>query len=134
MNHEHFIYEGIETPNSCSIPTDLLARLMPRLNHPEWKVVSYVALRTFGWNMKAEAISIKEMCEGRRDHDGTNKDDGGTGLKRSAVLKAIASLRRKGILIATQNVDPYNPKLRAPTTYRLRFKGEPVDTAEAIGS
>lgn len=89
-------------PNSTQIPDVILDHWMARLSGAEFKVVLYIARRTYGFGKESDTISINQLSRGIRKRDGQQLDSG-TGLSRSSVKSACASLVSKGILIKTQS-------------------------------
>jgi hypothetical protein len=121
-------FPGFASPNYTQIPDELIDVLMPRLSEAELKVLLYICRRTFGFGKEADTISIRQMVEGITARDG-RRLDAGTGLSKAGVTKALASLRAKGIILATRHTSPEYG--HTATTYRLRLLGEPLGTTDA---
>jgi hypothetical protein len=60
-----------------------------------WKALSYIARRTIGFAKDADAISLTQICDGITTRDGRRLDYG-TGLSRSAAVRALGELEAKG--------------------------------------
>jgi len=60
-----------------------------------WKALSYIARRTIGFAKDADAISLTQICDGITTRDGRRLDHG-TGLSRSAAVRALGELEAKG--------------------------------------
>lgn len=92
---------------------------MAELSGAEFKVLLYVARRTYGFGKDSDNISLNQMARGIRRKDGTTLDLG-TGLSRSGVKAACNSLIEKGILLRTGNLaeDGREPE---ESTYRLNL-------------
>jgi len=71
-------------PNSTQIPDVILDRWMAVLSGAEFKVLLYIARRTYGFGKDSDDISLNQLARGIRRRDGTSLD-GGTGLSRSGL-------------------------------------------------
>jgi hypothetical protein len=116
-------------PNSTQVPDVILDQWMSELSGAEFKVVMYVARRTYGFGRDSDDISINQICRGIRRRDGTRLDQG-TGLSRSGVKAACNSLIGKGVLLRSGNV-AQDGREREESTYRLNLYA-PV-TSEPVG-
>lgn len=90
-------------PNSTQIPDVILDHWMAALSGSEFKVLLYVARRTYGFGKDSDTISLNQLARGIRRRDGRIVDRG-TGLSRSGVKAACVSLIEKGLLVRTANV------------------------------
>ena len=90
-------FPGFQSPNYTQVPDELLDYLMPLLSEAELKVLLYVVRRTFGFRKRADAISVNQMASGITTRDGRVLD-GGTGLSKTSVRKAVQSLVEAGVL------------------------------------
>src|SRR5205823_1288243 len=118
-----FFFEGIESPNGTIFPDALLDHVMPFLTPTEWKVCTYVVRRTFGWKKASDRISLEQICHGIVRRDGSRLDHG-TQLDRKTAIKALRGLETKGVIIAQRNYSDAHGF--EPTTYGLRFRGQPA--------
>jgi hypothetical protein len=118
-----FFFEGIESPNGTIFPDALLDLVMPFLSPTEWKVCSYVVRRTFGWKKASDRISLEQICHGIVRRDGSRLDYG-TQLDRKTAIKALRGLEAKGVIVAQRNYSDAHGF--EPTTYGLRFRGQPA--------
>ena len=120
-SNEAFRFAGFGIPNGTYVPDEVFDLLMPRLSDIELRVLLYIIRRTFGFKKGADDISLKQMVEGITTRDGRVLD-GGCGLSRPSVTKAVRSLAKKNIVKATAN---YSPKRgNEATTYTLVFADE----------
>lgn len=110
-------------PNTTQIPNVVLDQWMPHLSHAELRIVLYVARRTYGFGKEADAISLKQMCDGITKKDGTVLDEG-TGLSRSGVIKACASLEAKGVLMKVRKESCRGSE---PSEFRLNLLRQPFE-------
>jgi len=116
-------------PNSTQIPDVILDHWMAELSGAEFKVLLYVARRTYGFGKDSDTISLNQLAHGIRRRDGRIVDRG-TGLSRSGVKAACVSLIARGILIRTTNAvgDSFEAD---ESTYRLNlFAALPGDADE----
>ena len=113
------VFEGFEGPNYTQVPDTVFDRLMPILSGAEFKVLCYIVRRTFGFRKGVDAISLTQIIGGITTRDGRQLD-GGTGLSRDSVTKAIKSLEEKGVIVVNRRSSP--TKGDQPSTYGLRFR------------
>src|SRR5262245_28648724 len=106
-------------PNSTQIPDVILDYWMAELSGAEFKVLLYIARRTYGFGKDADDISLNQIARGIRRRDGSSLDRG-TGLSRSGVKAACNSLASKGILIRSTNISS-NGSEPEESTYRLNL-------------
>ena len=90
--------------NTTQIPNVILDEWMTHLSGSEFKVVMYVARRTYGFGKVGDDISIDQIAEGIKKADGSRLDKG-TGLSRASVIRAVASLKNKKVLKKGRNSD-----------------------------
>jgi phage replication O-like protein O len=106
-------------PNSTQIPDLILDRWMAELSGAEFKVLLYVARRTYGFGKESDNISLNQMASGIRRRDGTILDLG-TGLSRSGVKSACNSLIQLGVLVRINNRSDEGRECEE-STYRLNL-------------
>jgi len=106
-------------PNSTQIPNVILDHWMAVLSGAEFKVVLYIARRTYGFGKESDTISLNQLARGIKKRSGEQLDYG-TGLSRSSVKSACTSLVERGILIKSQSTvgDSHEPD---QNTYRLNL-------------
>ena len=126
-NGSNNIFPGFLRPTTTPVPDEVFDLLMHQVSHAELRVLLYIIRRTFGFKKDKDNISLSQMVNGIKTKDGKVLD-GGTGLARSGVAKAIKGLADKGIIVATRNSSP--EKGNEPTTYALRFMHDPLSTSE----
>ena len=123
--------ESLLLPNTTQIPHVITDEWMSHLSGAEFKVVMYVARRTYGFGKSSDEISIKQMVEGIVKQDGTRLD-GGTGLGRATVFRACASLEEKRVLEKGRNSDP--KKGDTANTWTLNLARKSKKSAGVPGS
>ena len=119
---DDFQFEGFDSPNFTMTPNQLFDQLLPHLNEGELKCLLYIIRRTFGFQRDSDSISIKQMMEGLVTRDGRRLDSG-VGLSRSAVIRALQGLQKKGCILSRRNEDSERGSL--PSTYALRLTSSP---------
>jgi hypothetical protein len=119
---EAFRFAGFGIPNGTYVPDEVFDLLMPRLSDIELRALLYIIRRTFGFKKSADDISLKQMVEGITTRDGRMLD-GGCGLSRPSVTKAVRGLAEKNIVKATANYSPQRGN--EATTYTLVFTEDP---------
>lgn len=106
-------------PNSTQIPDIILDTWIAKLNGAEFKVLMYVARRTYGFGkMDGDAISIGQIAKGIVKKNGERLDYG-TGLSRDTVCTALSSLEEKGIIRRRQRESKVKGHL--PNFYSLNL-------------
>ena len=122
-----FYFEGVESPNGTIFPDVLLDRVMAHLTGAEFKVLAYIVRRTFGFKKDSDTISLDQICNGIKRRDGSVLDEG-TGLARKTAVAAIHGLEVKGVIVCQRRSSPDKGNL--PTSFALRFKGQPATTPD----
>lgn len=89
-------------PNSTQIPDVLLDMWMAELSGSEFKVLLYIARRTYGFGKEWDTISLNQISNGIKKRDGTVLDYG-TGVSRASVIRALNTLESKSIIIRQTN-------------------------------
>jgi phage replication O-like protein O len=92
-------FQGFRSPNTTPIPDELFDELMAKLSGAELKVLLYICRRTFGFKKESNNISLNQMLRGITKKDGTQLD-GGVGLSKPTLLRAIRVLAKKNIILA----------------------------------
>ncbi|GEM_PF-1328386 len=128
---DKFFYKGVPSLNGTVVPDDVFDVLMPLCSGAEFKVLSYIVRRTFGFKKESDSISLKQMVDGITKRDGEVLDKG-TGLSKATAAVAIKGLVEKGIIEVQRN----RSKERGdePTTYNLKFEAKyPVSENQTGG-
>ncbi|NEP59599.1 MAG: replication protein [Symploca sp. SIO2G7] len=112
-------------PNSTQIPDLILDHWMSRLGGAEFKVLLYIARRTYGFGKASDNISLNQISKGIKKRDGTILDEG-TGLSIPSVTKALNQLVSIGIVIKTENYNDLN-RGRIENTYSINLNWCPQD-------
>lgn len=112
----NYRFSGFVTPNYTQIPDQVFDELLPLLTGNELKILMYICRRTFGFKKDTDNISLAQMVSGITTKDGT-KLDGGTGLSKASVARALKDLEEKNIIVRVRRSDPQRGDL--PTTYQL---------------
>lgn len=110
---------GIDNLQYTQIPDIYIDVIMPRVSGAEWKVLCYIARRTFGWKKTADNISLAQLMHGITTRDGIQLD-GGTGLSQNTVITALKGLVDKGLITATRRSTADRGDI--PTTYAPKFR------------
>src|SRR3954451_22168029 len=115
---EPYEFSGFLSPNTTPVPDVLFDELLLQLDNAELRVLLYIIRRTYGFKKSSDDISISQMVDGITRKDGTVLD-GGTGLARSSVKRAIIGLLEKNIIVRKHN--QANDGGNEPNTYGLRY-------------
>src|SRR5262249_37151739 len=115
-------------PNSTQIPDVILDHWMAELSGAEFKVLLYIARRTYGFGKESDNISLNQMAAGIKRRDGTCLDQG-TGLSRSGVKAACNSLIERGILVRVNNRSEESRECEE-STYRLNLYAAPAGVGQ----
>jgi DNA-binding MarR family transcriptional regulator len=113
-----FHFKGFESPAFTQMPNAIVDELLPELNEGELKILLYIVRRTFGFHRDHDDISIKQLTDGITTKDGRQLDRG-TGMSRSAVVRALKGLQDKGVIVSQRNVS--QERGNEPNTYSLKF-------------
>jgi hypothetical protein len=116
-----FRFGGFRKPNYTQVPDEVFDQLLPVLSGAELKVLMYVIRRTFGFGKEADAISTAQLADGITTRDGRVLDSG-TGLAKSSIKTATASLVEKEILTVRRVRSPEGDY--ETNVYSLRFYEE----------
>ena len=92
-----------KAPNFSQIPNEIFDELMAGLSGAEFKVLSYIARRTYGFHRIEDSINLKQICDGIVKVNGTRLDHG-TGLAKSTAITAVTSLATKGLIAVQRKV------------------------------
>lgn len=84
-------------PSHTQLPNEILDELMAELSGSEFKVLCYIARRTFGFHRDEETISLNQIAGGLKTKDGRVLDRG-TGLTQKSVVTAVQSLEEKDLI------------------------------------
>jgi phage replication O-like protein O len=115
---------GFDRPRYTQIPDQLFDELLADLSGAELKCLLYIMRHTFGWGKDSDRISISQLSRGIVTKQGRVLDRG-TGLHRSTVITAVASLEAKGIIRSEHNqardggedTKTYSVVIRTPVGY-----------------
>jgi DNA-binding MarR family transcriptional regulator len=91
-------------PTHTQIPNELIDELMPDLTGAEFKILTYLCRRTFGFHRDSDAIPLSQLTEGLSISG--QPVDRGTGLAKSSACDAIKSLEEKGLIWVGRFRDP----------------------------
>lgn len=111
-------FRGFRLPTTTPIPDELFDELMADLSGAELKVLLYICRRTFGFKKEKDNISLHQLVEGITTKKG-RRLDGGTGLGKASVARAVKSLETKGIILRTKRHSQRRGD--EPTTYALNM-------------
>jgi hypothetical protein len=116
---EPYEFAGFLSSNTTPVPDVLFDELLLQLDNAELRVLLYIIRRTYGFKKRSDDISISQMVDGIKRKDGTVLD-GGTGMAKSSVTRALSGLLAKRIIVARRNQS--RERGNEPTTYALRLK------------
>jgi phage replication O-like protein O len=119
-------------PNSTQIPDVILDRWMAELSGAEFKVLLYIARRTYGFGKDSDRISLSQIADGIVRRDGTVLDRG-TGISRSSVARALNSLEERNIVIRSLNFAESGLEYDE-STYRINLDWSPEGEAGSGGN
>ena len=91
-----------KVPSHTQVPNEIFDELMHDLSGAEFKVLCYIARRTYGFHIIEDSISLKQICDGILTPDGRRLDHG-TGLARSTAVLAIRGLVSQGLVLAVRS-------------------------------
>jgi len=112
---------GFRRPTTTPVPDELFDEWLAVLSGAELKCLLYIVRRTLGFKKDADAISLSQMVNGITTRDGRVLD-GGTGLNRSTVVAALASLEARGLITVVRAADEQGAALTS--TYALRWRDD----------
>jgi DNA-binding transcriptional ArsR family regulator len=110
-------------PNSTQIPDVILDHWMAELSGAEFKVVLYIARRTYGFGKDSDTISLSQIATGLRRRDGRVLDRG-TGASRSSVARSLKALEERGLVLRTTNLAESGREYDE-NTYSINLEWEP---------
>ena len=114
--HSKPIFEGFQGPNYTMVPDEAFDELMADLSGSEWKVLSYIIRRTFGFKKQSDDISLSQIANGITTAGGRRLDRG-TGLSKPSVIAAVKVLVERNIVLTEHRSSA--EKGHEPTRYRL---------------
>jgi hypothetical protein len=120
-------FPGFQFPTTTPVPDEVFDVLMPQLSGAELKVLLYICRRTFGFKKESDTISLHQIAHGITTRDGRVLD-GGTGLCKRHVIRALKVLEKKNIIKVTRKVDETG--LNEVNTYSLNMR----DTGRRVGT
>jgi hypothetical protein len=112
-------FQGFQFPTTTPVPDEVFDVLMPQLSGAELKVLLYICRRTFGFKKASDSISLSQIAHGITTRDGRVLD-GGTGLCKRHVIRALKVLEKKNIIRVTRTVDETG--LNEVNTYSLNMR------------
>jgi hypothetical protein len=101
-------------PNSSQIPDMLFDQVEGLVTPEEWKVISYIARRTFGFKRRRDKIGRSQLSGGLVI-DGERRD-WGTGLSENAVRKALQFPTQIGLVV--EHPGRYEPSFEIQTDHQ----------------
>jgi hypothetical protein len=120
-------FQGFQFPTTTPVPDEVFDVLMPQLSGAELKVLMYICRRTFGFKKESDSISLHQIATGITTRDGRVLD-GGTGLCKRHVIRALKVLEKKNIIKVTRTVDETG--LNEVNTYSLNM----LDMSDGVGT
>jgi hypothetical protein len=122
-----YTFQGFQFPTTTPIPDEVFDVLMPQLSGAELKVLLYICRRTFGFKKESDTISLHQIATGIKTRDGRVLD-GGTGLCKRHVQRALKVLEKKNVIQVTRKVDETG--LNEVNTYSLNM----LNTSNGVGT
>src|SRR5262249_50160755 len=110
-------------PNSTQIPDVILDHWMAGLSGAQFKVLLYIARRTYGFGKDSDAISLSQIAQGITKADGTVLDRG-TGASRSSVARSLKALEEFGVVVRKTNLNAAKQEYEE-NTYRINLDWKP---------
>jgi phage replication O-like protein O len=110
-------------PNSTQIPDVILDQWMAELSGAEFKVLLYIARRTYGFGKDSDRVSLSQIAQGITRRDGTVLDRG-TGVSRASVARALKALEDLGVVARTTNLSATGREFEE-NTYRINLDWQP---------
>lgn len=110
---------GLPRPNTTQVPDVFLDEIMSTLNEAELRVMLYIIRRTYGFKRDEDTISLAQFSRGIITYDGRCLD-GGTGMKRTSVIRGLRSLEKRQLIEVVRVVTAEHGK--QPSSYRLVLK------------
>jgi hypothetical protein len=120
-------FPGFRFPTTTPVPDEVFDVLMPQMSGAELKVLLYICRRTFGFKKASDSISLHQIAQGITTRDGRVLD-GGTGICKRHVQRALKVLEKKNIIQVTRKVDETG--LYEVNTYSLNM----LDTGDRVGT
>ncbi len=107
---------ALSKPNTTPFPNFYMDWLMAYLTGEEWKVLSYIVRRTYGFHDEdiPKGIAVSCIANGFLSKKDGAQLELGTGLSTATICKALDFLEELGIIIVTK-------QMRAPTLYQINF-------------
>lgn len=115
----------LKIPRSTQVPDEIFDEYMATLSGAEFKVLCYIARRTFGFRKEADTISISQICDGITRKDGRVLDRG-TGLSRASAFSALKTLCTEDGPVIAEKRTVENSGEKDITSYRLNLDDSEV--------
>lgn len=110
-------------PNTFQKPNIIVDVYMPLLTSNEYVCLDYAIRRILGFGKRADRISLSQFVSGITTKEGKVLD-GGTGLSKPAVMKALEGLTAFGLLVV---IDPGAKNKGIAPEYGLQWDVKLVD-------
>lgn len=107
-----------DLPRYTMIPNVIIDELMPKLTGGEFKVLLYIARRTFGFQRTRATITVEQIQDGHL-FDGRRLDYG-TGLSRRAVFECLQNLEGAGYVFRQKQFSETGSQLASTYTILAR--------------
>lgn len=86
-------------PNSFQTPNDYVDKYMYLLTSAEYKVLTFVVRKIFGFNKRQDSIALSQFTDGLRSRVTGEMLNNGTGLTKPTVVKSLKELIKYGLII-----------------------------------
>jgi DNA-binding MarR family transcriptional regulator len=117
-------------PNTTQFPNVIIDEFMSTISGAEFKVLCYIARRTFGFSKGEDSISLKQICSGIVRQDGIRLD-AGTGLSRSTAKVAVKSLEERGLIHVERSAIAGSDESEV-NRYSIIVEDAPEDAPESV--
>lgn len=111
-------------PNSFQFPNEISDQFMDVLTPEEWKVITYLARRTYGFSKMEDRVTLSQFSRGITTRDG-KRLDGGTGLSETAIKRALDELVRVGLVL---RLEENNRHTNAGVLWKLQLDSDQINT------
>lgn len=111
-------------PNSFQVPNEYIDRYISLLEPGEFAVLIYAARRIFGFQKRADRISVSQFAGGLVSSKTGARLDDGTGLNRTTVMRALDNLVRFRLM---DRLEENDPRTNAGALYSLQLDSDLVD-------
>jgi len=112
-------------PNTTQYPNWLIDQVMGLLTGNEWKVLSYIVRRTYGWRKDSDTISLSQISQGngKLSKETRQAVEIGTGIRRQQTISAALRVLCEGTNLVIRK------RTGRASVFRLNLDASIVDLA-----